>query len=56
MIDVIHRVIHLDGDLNEEQRQSLLAIAERCPVSQTLRHSSTIESRLADAAPPIAAA
>jgi putative redox protein len=56
MIDVIHRVIHLDGDLNEEQRLSLLAIAERCPVSQTLRHSSNIESRLADAAPPIAAA
>jgi putative redox protein len=54
MIDHFHRAIHLDGDLTEEQRLRLLGIAERCPVSQTLRRSSIIDSRLADAAPPIA--
>jgi len=53
--DHFHRAIHLDGDLTEEQRLRLLEIAERCPVSQTLRRSSVIDSRLADAAPPIAA-
>jgi putative redox protein len=55
MIDHFHRTIHLDGDLTEEQRLRLLEIAERCPVSQTLRRSSAIDSRLADAAPPVAA-
>jgi putative redox protein len=54
MIDHFHRAIHLDGDLTKEQRLRLLEIAERCPVSQTLRRSSAIDSRLA-AAPPIAA-
>ena len=39
----------------EERRLRLLEIAERCPVSQTLRRSSVIASRLADASPPIAA-
>jgi putative redox protein len=55
MIDHFHRTIHLNGDLTEEQRLRLLEIAERCPVSYTLRHSSAIVSRLAGAAPPIAA-
>jgi putative redox protein len=55
MIDHFHRAIRLDGDLTEEQRLRLLEITERCPVSQTLRRSSVIDSRLADAAPPIAA-
>ncbi|MEA2832627.1 MAG: putative redox protein [Methylobacteriaceae bacterium] len=55
VIDHFHRTIHLDGDLTEEQRLRLPEIAERCPVSQTLRRSSAIDSRLADAAPPVAA-
>jgi len=55
MIDHFHRTIHLDGDLTEEQRLRLLDVAERCPVSQTLRRSSAIDSRLADAAPAVAA-
>jgi putative redox protein len=55
LIDHFHRAIHLDGDLTEEQRLRLLEIAERCPVSRTLRRSSAIDSRLANAAPPIAA-
>src|SRR3954451_19924172 len=43
MIDHFHRTIHLDGDLTERLR--LLEIAERCPVSQTLRRSSAVDSR-----------
>jgi putative redox protein len=55
LIDHFHRAIHLDGDLTEEQKLKLLEIAERCPVSRTLRRSSAIHSHLANAAPPIAA-
>jgi putative redox protein len=54
-IDHFHRAIHFDGDLTDEQRLRLFEIAERCPVSQTLRRSSAIDSRLASAGPPIAA-
>lgn len=46
--DMFERVITLVGDeLTPEQRQSLLEIAERCPVSKTLRRGSDIESTLA---------
>lgn len=46
--DKFERVITLIGDeLSPEQRQSLLEIAERCPVSKTLRQSSEIASALA---------
>lgn len=36
LIDHIDRVVELTGDLDDEQRQRLLNIAERCPVHQTL--------------------
>lgn len=55
MIDHFYRAIHFDGDLTEEQRLKLLELVENCPVSQTLRRSSIVDSRLAVAAPPIAA-
>jgi putative redox protein len=45
-IDQFEREIHLEGDLTSEQRQRLLEIAEKCPVSQTLRRPSIIVSRL----------
>jgi uncharacterized OsmC-like protein len=32
-VDQIHRLIHLNGDLTEEQRLKLLDSAEKCPVS-----------------------
>ena len=35
-----------EGDLTAEQRDHLLAIADRCPVSQTLKRSSDIASSL----------
>jgi putative redox protein len=53
VVDQFHRTIHLEGDLTEEQRLRLLQIAERCPVSETLRHSSIVESRLADVPLPV---
>jgi putative redox protein len=55
IVDQFHRTIHLDGDLTDEQRLTLLQIAERCPVSETLRHSSIVESRLADVPLPVPA-
>jgi len=35
-VDVFHRRIQLEGDLNEEQISRLLAIADKCPVHRTL--------------------
>ena len=43
MLDEIHSEIHLDGDLDEAQRERLLQIATRCPVHRTL--SSEIKIR-----------
>ena len=49
---VFERVIHLEGDLSQEERDRLMDIAERCPVSRTLSAGSTVTSRLADDPPP----
>jgi putative redox protein len=46
--DKFERVITLTGDLSPEQRKTLLDIAERCPVSKTLRQASEIVSVLAN--------
>lgn len=47
IVDIFERVITLAGDeLSTEQRQSLLDIAERCPISKTLRQGSEIASAL----------
>ncbi|HZP12716.1 MAG TPA: OsmC family protein [Nevskiaceae bacterium] len=46
MIDRIHRAIELHGDLNEEQRTRLLAIANKCPVHRTLTSEIDIRTRL----------
>jgi putative redox protein len=42
----IARVITLDGDLSEDDRQRLLAIAERCPVHKILTGEVKIQSSL----------
>ncbi len=48
-IDLIERRIELAGDLTDEQRTSLAAIADKCPVHRTLegdiRVATTIEPR-----------
>lgn len=46
-IDSFMRTISLTGDLDDEQRQRLLEIADRCPVHQTLERSNHIETKLA---------
>ena len=46
-IDTFERQITLDGDLNDEQREKLLEIADKCPVHRTLERSSTVTTRLA---------
>lgn len=45
-IDRMEREIELIGELNEEQRNRLLEIAERCPVHKTLHSEVDIVSKL----------
>lgn len=46
-VDVFSRTIHLRGDLTEDQRAALLAIADKCPVHKTLHGQAIIRSALA---------
>ena len=48
-VDRFERLIHLKGGLTEDQKARLLAIAGKCPVSQTLQRASVVVSRLAEA-------
>ncbi len=43
-VDVFRREIRLYGNLSDEQRQSLMDIADKCPVHRTLHASSHIET------------
>jgi putative redox protein len=45
-IDVFRRVISLEGALDDDQRDRLLAIADRCPVHRTLEAEARIETEL----------
>jgi len=47
-VDRIARVITLEGELTAEQRQRLLAIANKCPMHRTLQSDTRIDSRLSD--------
>jgi putative redox protein len=44
----IARTIHLDGDLDAEQRARVLQIANKCPMHETLTGKIEIESELSD--------
>jgi len=46
-LDVFARVIRLEGDLTDDQRAALLAIADRCPVHRTLHGQAVIRTSLA---------
>ena len=46
MISRIDRDISLAGNLTDEQRQALLAIADKCPVHRTLASEISMRSRL----------
>jgi len=45
-MDVVDRIVTLEGALTEEQRAKLLEIAERCPVHQTLRGPIQVNTQL----------
>lgn len=45
-VDLFTRTITLDGPLDQEQREKLLAIADRCPVDLTLVRGSDIQTSL----------
>ena len=47
MLDRIVRSVALEGDLDAEQRQKLLEIADKCPVHRTLTHEVVIETEAA---------
>lgn len=46
-IERIERVITLEGDLTDEQRADLLAVADRCPIHRTLQVDKEIVTTLA---------
>jgi uncharacterized OsmC-like protein len=43
-IDVFRRRVRLEGELSEEQRGRLVAVAARCPVHRTLEAGARIET------------
>lgn len=45
-IDKIERVIELEGDLTQEQRDRMLQIANKCPVHRTLHNEVVVDSKL----------
>lgn len=47
-IDVFEKTIRLEGDLDADQRQRLMEIADRCPVHKTLHSEVKVRSKLAD--------
>lgn len=48
-VDVFDRSIRLEGDLTAEQRDSILEIADKCPVHRTLHERVEIKTRMAPA-------
>jgi putative redox protein len=51
-LDRFTRVLHLAGELDDEQLASLVRIADRCPVHRTLEQSSVIVTELAGGGRP----
>ena len=45
-VDMIDRVVRLEGPLNDEQRAKLIEIAEKCPVHRTLTNQISINTLL----------
>ncbi|WP_193140679.1 bifunctional alpha/beta hydrolase/OsmC family protein [Meridianimarinicoccus sp. MJW13] len=48
-IDTFHRLIRLEGDLDDAQRAKLLEIADKCPVHRTLETGAKVVTELAGA-------
>ncbi len=47
-LDRIERIIEIEGGLDEEQRDRLVQIANKCPVHKTLESSVTVHTKLRD--------
>ncbi len=47
-IDVLERIITIEGELDDQQRQRLLQIADMCPVHKTLESEVLIKTRYSD--------
>lgn len=45
-VDMIDRIVRLDGALDDEQRAKLIEIAEKCPVHRTLTNQININTLL----------
>ena len=45
-VDRIEKIIRLEGELNNNERQRLLEIADECPVHKTLQNQIKITSEL----------
>ena len=45
-VDMIDRIVRLDGPLDDEQRAKLIEIAEKCPVHRTLTNRIDISTML----------
>lgn len=46
-VDMIDRIVRLEGSLDDEQRAKLIEIAEKCPVHRTLTNRIDISTMLA---------
>lgn len=46
LLPTIHREIELEGDLNEEQRERLFQIANKCPIHKLITNAIEISSEL----------
>jgi uncharacterized OsmC-like protein/alpha/beta superfamily hydrolase len=46
ILDLLEREIELEGPLDEEQRQRLLGIADRCPIHRTLHSEIIVKTAL----------
>jgi putative redox protein len=46
-IEVIDRMVTLEGELSDSERERLLEIADRCPVHRTLHSELLVNTRLA---------
>lgn len=49
--DLFERTIRLEGPLDDDQRQRLLEVADRCPVHQTFDRGSDVRTTLSHAEP-----
>jgi putative redox protein len=45
-VDMIDRIVRLEGPLNDEQRAKLIEIAEKCPVHRTLTNRIDVSTLL----------